>query len=524
VRAGDWLDVVVGGARLLRWAQPWTASSWCAARDHGLTLAALVPLAAARDPAGTALVDEDGRVSYAGLDALAGAVAVAIPSQARRVAVLGRNGRGLVAAMVGSVRSGADVLVLNADMAVREIAAALDVEGIDVVVVDGDDLPPLPDDVARIDVRDLIARADTSDGSGARSRNASAQSRTTTGSSSAGGSFVMLTSGTTGAPRGARLARNRVLSALPVTSLVAAVPWSRAASVVVSAPVFHGYGLGFLSLGLAAGVPVVLHRRPDADVIARGLALRPGSILVGVPPVLARVARAHTGAPVAAVLSGAGLLHPSVSRRLVDAFGPVLFNLYGSHEEGWSTLATPADLVRSPGTVGRPAAGIRVVVLDDDGRLVERGVTGRICVRSRLEFAGYTDGSRRGRLAGYADSGDLGHVDGDGLLHIDGRTDDMVVTGGENVALSAVESVLLEHPDVADARVDAVPDHEFGVRLVARVVPVEGADPQVVVEGVKALARERLATYARPREVEVVPSLDVTSTGKPRRPRTSPNP
>jgi acyl-CoA synthetase (AMP-forming)/AMP-acid ligase II len=494
----------------VQWARPWSPGSVRAALEGGLTLSALVSLAAARDPRGTAIVDDHGRLSYGDLDARVDELVAVLPRDPVRVGVLGRNGRGLAVALIGAVRSGADVVVLNPDLPAREIAASLDVERVDVVVVDGDDLPVLPTGVRTVDVRPLLAGAQSD---GARPR--------TTGDGETGarrGSLVLLTSGTTGAPRGARMTPTRVGAALPVTSLVAAVPWARASSVVVTAPLFHGFGLGFLALGLAAGVPVVVRRRPDATVSADDLAWRPGSVLVGVPPVLARVARAHRGVPVTAVVSGAGLLHPTVSRRLADAFGPVLLNLYGSNEEGWSTLATPEDLALAPGTVGRPAAGVSVVVLDDDGRPVARGETGRICVRSRLEFAEYTDGARRRRLAGYADSGDLGHVDGHGLLHVDGRVDDMVVTGGENVVLTVVERVLLEDPHVAEVRVDAVPDDEFGVRLVARVVPVAGADVGAVVDAVTNLARERLATYARPRQIDVVETLDVTSTGKPRRP------
>ena len=160
-------------------------------------------------------------------------------------------------------------------------------------------------------------------------------------------------------------------------------------------------------------------------------------------------------------------------------------------------------------------------MLDDAGRPVHDGEIGRICVQSRLEFQQYSGGGVRTRLAGFADSGDLGHVDRHGLLHVDGRTDDMVVVGGENVVLTSVEAVVLEHPGVAEARVDAVPDAEWGARLVARVVPTGDASIEVLADEVMAHAGEQLATFARPREVVLVDALEQTSTGKPRRARSA---
>ena len=513
VRTRAWSDVLVGTGMLVRWARPWT-STLRAARADGLSFSSLVALAAVRDPYGTAIVDDVGRLTYAELDRHVHDVAASLGRDVRRVAVLGRNGRGLVVALAGAIRSGADVVVLNADMTPAQIASALTAEPVDVVLIDGDDLPRLPDAVAVIDVRDVVAADGSAEGS-VDDVAAVVHPRTT----GRRGTVVLLTSGTTGAPRGAHLARYTAVSAAPVTTLLRALPWRRTTSFVVTAPIFHGFGLGFLALGLAAGLPVVLHRTVDAAVVSRDLAARPCSVLVGVPPVLARVARHPPGVPVAAVVSGSGLLHPAVCARLTDAFGPVLLNLYGSSEEGWSTLAGPDDLARAPGTVGRAAAGIRVAVLDDDGRPVAPGQVGRIGVRSRLEFAHYTEGGRRPRLAGYADSGDLGHVDGFGLLHVDGRLDDVVVIGGENVVVTAVEAVLLEHRDVDDARVDAMPDEEWGARLVARVVPTTGADPGSLADDVLAHARARLPSFAVPRDVVVVDTLDRSATGTVRRER-----
>jgi acyl-CoA synthetase (AMP-forming)/AMP-acid ligase II len=208
--------------------------------------------------------------------------------------------------------------------------------------------------------------------------------------------------------------------------------------------------------------------------------------------------------PLAAVVSGAGPLHPAVADRLTKAFGPVLFNLYGSSEDGWSTLATPADLAEAPGTIGRPAAGVRITVVDDAGRPLAPGEVGHLWIASSLQ-------TRRG------DSGDLGHRDSAGRFFIDGRADDLIVTGGENVFPAEVENVLLTHPAVAEARVFAVPDEEYGALPTAHVVR-RSVEPETAVraEELIAYARQRLVPAKVPRSIGFVDELPLTSTGKPR--------
>lgn len=508
VRGSAVADLVAGSARLVAAARPWRPATWALVRRDGLSFGALAALAASRSPGATAVVDDDGELSCAGLHRLGDDVASAVPPGTERVGVLARNGRWIAGAVVGASRSGADVVLVNADLAAREVAALLESERVGLLLVDGDDLPLPATGVPVVDVRHLLR---TSAPPPPRRRR---------------GRLVVLTSGSTGTPKGAHLATTRVVQAVPITTLVHRVPWSSASCVVVTCPLFHGFGLGFLAIGLAFGLPVVVTRRSGSEAIAALVARAPGSVLVGVPPVLARMARAAEGSDVrpVSVVSGAGLLHPRVSERLVEAFGPVLVNMYGSSEEGWSCLATPADLVAAPGTIGRPAAGVTVEVLDDDGAPVPDGVTGHLCIGSRLEFAHYTGGSRRRRLGGLADSGDLGHRDEAGLLFVDGRADDMVVTGGENVLVPAVEDVLLACPAVAEARVDAVADEEFGVRLEAVVVPadpshLDGPGRERLLREVEAWTAAQLARFARPRRLEVVAALPLTPVGKQRRVR-----
>ena len=155
----------------------------------------------------------------------------------------------------------------------------------------------------------------------------------------------------------------------------------------------------------------------------------------------------------------------------MELFGDVVYNLYGSTEVAVATVATPEDWQQAPGTVGRPPVGCTVRLYDERARRVTAPDTvGRVFVGSGLRFSGYTGGGSKEEIDGLLSSGDVGHFDADGLLFIDGRDDDMIVSGGENVFPIEIENLLVEHAAVADAAVIGVPDEEFGQRLKAFVV------------------------------------------------------
>jgi acyl-CoA synthetase (AMP-forming)/AMP-acid ligase II len=176
----------------------------------------------------------------------------------------------------------------------------------------------------------------------------------------------------------------------------------------------------------------------------------------------------------------------------MDEFGPVIYNLYGSTEMAWATIASPQDLLRAPGTVGRPPPQTRVLILDETGRRLPPGETGRIFVGHEMLFEGYTDGRPgRERIDGMLTAGDLGHVDSEGRLFVDTREDDM---------------------NIADVAVVGAKDADFGERPVAFVVPESG---HTLDEGtVDRFARERLSKFKVPRDVVIVPDLPRNAIGK----------
>ena len=210
-------------------------------------------------------------------------------------------------------------------------------------------------------------------------------------------------------------------------------------------------------------------------------------------------------------LSGSAI-PAGLATRWMDEFGDNLYNLYGSTEVGWATIATPEDLRADPATAGRPPLHTRVELLDEHDRPVAQGQTGRIFVGSELTFDGYTGGGDKARVGELVSTGDTGFFDGAGRLHVVGRDDEMIVSGGENVFPREVEDCIAEHPDVVEVAVIGVPDDEFGQRLKAFVVL--GADATLDEDGVKALVKATLAGYKVPRDVVFLDELPRNPTGK----------
>jgi fatty-acyl-CoA synthase len=195
----------------------------------------------------------------------------------------------------------------------------------------------------------------------------------------------------------------------------------------------------------------------------------------------------------------------------MDAFGENLYNLYGSTEVAWATIANPRDLREAPGTAGKAPRGTILKIVDKNGNELPTGETGRIFVGSELVFEGYTGGdSKETDASGLMSTGDMGHIDEEGRLFIDSREDDMIVSGGENVYPGEVEELLLKHPKINDCAVVGVEDPEFGQRLKAFVV----TSGELSEDDVKNYVKEHLARYKVPREVEFLDELPRNATGK----------
>jgi acyl-CoA synthetase (AMP-forming)/AMP-acid ligase II len=507
---------VLARAGLLRPVSPRRlAAAGSAVRHFGLNYAGGFAAAAGRHPDRLCVVDDRGTLTWGEIDrrsdALARALAHRGVGEGDVVSVLCRNHRGFVESTAALSKLGATILYLNTgfsapqvrDVMAREHSSAVlyDAE-FGEVVTDGDASPLQfvvwhDRDVTAPTLDDLVAGTSTE-----RPARPGHPGRT-----------IILTSGTTGTPKGAPRDMG------PVIAMLDRIPYREGETMVVAAPLFHSWGFGNMSLAILLASTLVLHRRFDPERALADIAQHRAGAFVAVPVMLQRILdlpaavrrRYDTSSLRIVPLSGSAI--PTVlATRWMDEFGDNLYNLYGSTEVGWATIATPADLRADPSTAGRPPRDTVVKVLDGDGREVPTGRVGRIFVHSDLLFEGYTGGGGKEIIDGLMSTGDNGRFDASGRLHVEGRDDEMVVSGGENVFPLEVEDLLASHPDIAEAAVVGVDDDEFGRRLKAVVVLRDGA--QLTAEEIQQLVRTRLARFKVPREVVFVDELPRNPTGK----------
>jgi acyl-CoA synthetase (AMP-forming)/AMP-acid ligase II len=264
---------------------------------------------------------------------------------------------------------------------------------------------------------------------------------------------------------------------------------------------------------------MVLQRRFDPAETLRAVAEHKADTLAVVPVMMQRILelpederRGHDLSNLSVTAASGSALPGELATKWMEEFGDNLYNLYGSTEVAWATIAGPQDMRAAPGTAGRVPRGTVVRIVDEDGNDLPPGETGRIFVGNEMSFEGYTGGENKEKLDDLLSSGDVGHFDEEGRLFIDGRDDEMIVSGGENVFPREVEDLLSDHEAVAEAAAIGVDDEEFGQRLRAFVVLNEGADASE--EDLKGHVKENLARYKVPREILFLDELPRNATGK----------
>jgi fatty-acyl-CoA synthase len=326
---------------------------------------------------------------------------------------------------------------------------------------------------------------------------------------------IIQTSGTTGTPKAA--ARDAAASGLGVlANLLQVVPYRRDDVVYCPAPLFHSFGLATFTFATALGATLVLPERFDPEGSLE-LIDRHRCTAASFVPVMVRrmvslpdeVKERYDLSSLRIVMASGSVLGQEVRRSASELFGSVLYDLYGSTEAGWVAIATPDDMLKEKHTVGRPVPGIEVRVMGADDEPLGARETGEIYIRSKVMFEGYISGeSTKGTSDGWMSIGDLGHIDDEGFLFIEGRADDMVVVGGENVYPVEVEEVIETLGGVDEVAVVGVPDDEYGQILAAFVVGT--ATP----EDITAACKKELASYKVPRKIHVLDELPRNATGK----------
>ena len=493
-----------------------------ALRQWGMGIAGGFTTVALRFPDRVGVVDELGELSFADIERRSSALADSLSTmgvgEGASVAILVRNHRGFLDAALAVAKLGADGLYLNTAFAApqlgevcereqpslviydQEFTALVDTSGVDLprvlAWVDGTDVPDLPT------LEDLIERGDP--GAVRAPRRA--------------GRTVILTSGTTGTPKGASRGSGNIGAAV---ALLSRMPLRAGWRTHIAAPLFHTWGWAHLNLAMLLGSTCVLTRRFDPEDCLRVAQDNRVDSLVVIPVMLQRIMRLPQAILDRYDLSGLKVVAASgsslpgdLATRWMDQFGDNLYNIYGSTEVAWASIADPVDMRTAPGTAGRPPVNTVVRLYDADDAPVPTGETGRIFVGNSMLFEGYSGGGDKDRIEGLMSSGDVGRFDDAGRLFVEGRDDEMIVSGGENVFPQEVEDVLARHAQVEEASCTGVDDDEFGTRLRAYVVPAEGAGGSLDEDTLKDWVKQNLARYKVPREVVFLDVLPRNATGK----------
>jgi fatty-acyl-CoA synthase len=483
-------------------------------------------LNARKTPHRTAIIDDEGSMTFAELNDATNAVANGLLAMGVRggdgVAILARNHRWFLLANYACGRVGARIILLNTEFSgpqIRDVSAR---EGAKVIIYDDEytDAVKLAETpIGKLRALSTNPDADKPSGSSdetlaeliARSSAEPAPKATKRSS------IIILTSGTTGTPKGAN--RHAPPTLAPIGGVLSAVPFKAGEVTSLPSPMFHALGYLPATIAMTLGSTLVLHRRFKPATVLADVAEHKVTAIVVVPVMLSRMLDALETMDPTPDLSSLRIIFASGSQlgaelatRAMREIGPVVYNLYGSTEIAFVSIARPEDLLKNPATVGPTIRGVKVKILDEHGHELPRGQVGRIFVGNFFPFEGYTGGGSKEVIDGLMSSGDVGYFDDDGLLYVSGRDDEMIVSGGENVFPAEVEDLISGHPDVIEATALGVEDKDFGQRLRAFVVLREQAE--LTEDAIKDYVRDHLARYKVPREVIFLAELPRNPTGK----------
>ncbi|MFV1366073.1 acyl-CoA ligase FadD12 [Mycolicibacterium elephantis] len=475
--------------------------------------------AAQRCPDRPGLVDELGTLTWREIDERADALAAGLQAEAdpKVIGIMARNHRGFVESLIAANRISADVLLLNTSFAGPALAEVVEREHVDAIIYDEEFTATVDRALtARPDTTRIVAWSDSPVDGLTVEGVVKAHRRRHPKRHGTKSKVILLTSGTTGTPKGAKHSGGgpEVLKAI-----LDRTPWRAEEPVVIAAPMFHAWGFSQLAFAASMACTIITRRKFDPEATLELIDRHRATGLCVVPVMFDRIMELpdevrtrYSGRSLRFAAASGSRMRPDVVIAFMDQFGDVIYNNYNATEAGMIATATPQDLRAAPDTAGRPAEGTDIRILDGELRELPAGEVGGIYVRNSTQFDGYTSGTTKDFHDGFMASGDVGYLDDAGRLFVIGRDDEMIVSGGENVYPIEVEKTLSAHPDVAEAAVLGVDDEQFGQRLAAFVVlnPRATATP----DSLKQHVRDNLANYKVPREITILTELPRNSTGK----------
>ncbi|WP_299489211.1 AMP-binding protein [Acaryochloris sp. IP29b_bin.137] len=465
----------------------------------GVNLMALLRIAAKLHPERIAMIDDQEELTYSRLWQQAEAVAVGLQRDCgiqprQKVAIAARNHAAAIKAIFAVSRLGADVFLINPEMSADQIRTMEHQLQFDYYIHDPE-LTPVVDDLSL--GHKAIPTYHPSGNS--VDRMSVALPSTTPLHKVKTGKVVVMTGGTTGQPKPASRKPSLFDFLPPFIALLSQVHLDRYRTVYIATPIYHGFGLAALLIGVTLGAQQYLTRRFDAGRACDLIAQDNIEVITLVPLMLQRMLNHNAQAlsSLQRILTGGAALRQALAQATLEQLGPVLFNLYGTSEAGFCILADPELLQKQPESIGKPISGVQVQIQPDgpSGK-------GQLCIRSA-----WSAGAK-----GWIETGDLAYQDKEGNIFLCGRVDDMIVSGGENVYPLELENVLLQHPAIDAAVVLGIPDPEFGQRLKAIIIsdPAQGLEKEALLTWLKP----RVARYQMPAIIEFRQELPYTSLGK----------
>ncbi len=477
-------------------------------RREGFKSHLIYTLHASRDPKKPAVVFEDGTTTWSELlgriNRLANHFLATGVGPGSSVAIMLPNRPEFIETNAAAMRVGATVSFVNPRAPAPDARAIFERTRADVVVTHRDDLG----DATRVlrvgdDYENVLAAASSAEPVVDRS----AQSK-----------IVVFTSGTTGRPKGAVRSLEQSASLSGLMGFLRTIPYRTSDVHMVVCPLYHSSGSGFATVAQGLGNTMVIVEKFSPEAFCQSVSEHKVTTTTVVPTMLHQIAswggaKDYDLSSLRIVVCTGSPLREEVRKEARELLGNVIYDLYGSTEMGWVSIATPPDQLKAPGTVGKPVPGITLRITDADGKPLPQGERGELWVRSSLSMEGYMDDpdleSERMR-DGYISVKDVGFLDDDGYLHVVDRADDMIISGGVNVYPAETEIALERHPHVDEATVLGVPDPRWGERIVAAVVP----SGEITEDELIVWAKQNAAYAAVPKEIRFMDALPRNDIGK----------
>ena len=443
-----------------------------------------------------ALIDDKESISYTQLRTQCENLSINLQhkydlDEHKKVAFLCRNHASLVKAIFSVSRLGADIYLLNTEMSSSQFEELVEQHQFDLLIYD-EELSYLLEN-STFSNEKILCFHDEMPVINHKLKRVSASK------------IVLLTGGTTGKSKKVTHQPSLMNYVHPFLSLLTKLKLVNRENMLIATPIYHGYGLAILLSFIALGKTVVLSRGFAAEKVCELVRVHQIEAITVVPLMIDKMLKHNADdlKSLKCIASGGAILNPKLVIDVNDKLGEVLFNLYGTSESGLNCIATPADLKLYNDTIGKAINGGHLKILDANKKELEVGKVGQFYIKNSW--------SMKNPENSWIATGDLGYKDQRGFLYLRGRTDDMIVSAGENVYPIQLEQILLKHHLIKDVAVVGIEDDRFGQRLCAFVEP---ATDELTSEAVYDWLISRAARYHIPKKIIFISKIPYTSVGK----------